>query len=177
MTRLLAELGHEVNGIDATPAMLERATPLPVAVGAVGSLPVRDHVADVVTCCLALVHVADLGETFREFARIVRRDGVVIISDIHAATPPLGGVATVIIDGEQRTLPTHARWPSAYVAAASAAGLSIISLAEPGCLNGGVGAGGELAQKRAPAAADMAYGYVPSAVVLGFLATGQGTRS
>ena len=171
VTRLLAELGHDVVGVDATGAMLQRASPLPVAAGAIGALPVRDSAADLITCCLALVHVADLGGTFRELARIVRPGGVVVISDIHVALLPLGGVAMVIIDGEQRALPAHARWPAAYVAAASAAGLSLISLAEPGCVDDGVGGGGELAQKHSAAAADMAYGYVPAAVVLGFRRT------
>ena len=69
----LAELGHEVRGIDATSAMLERArTKVPEAhfeVGELESLPLETASVDLAVCGLALTHLARLGPAIRELAR------------------------------------------------------------------------------------------------------------
>ncbi|MBA3281215.1 MAG: class I SAM-dependent methyltransferase [Acidimicrobiia bacterium] len=73
------ELGYEVIGVDATEAMLEvarnkvsRAT---FRLGNLESLPVADASVDVITCSLALTHVAEITPAIAEMAR-VRGPGV-----------------------------------------------------------------------------------------------------
>jgi ubiquinone/menaquinone biosynthesis C-methylase UbiE len=54
-----------------------------VVAGDLHHLPLPDDMADVVVTGLALTHVADLGPVFTEFARVLRPEGHLIVSDVH----------------------------------------------------------------------------------------------
>src|SRR4051794_1733355 len=90
----LADRGHEVIGIDSSPAMLDKARgKLPVArfeLGDLIALPLPDASVDAALCALALVHIPDLRLAFAEFARVVRPGGRVVISDVHPFLTALG---------------------------------------------------------------------------------------
>lgn len=87
----MAGLGARVWGMDATAAMLAIAQAkqencshkADFLQGDVTKLPFADASFDLVTCALALSHVADLKSAISEFARVLRPGGRVLISDFH----------------------------------------------------------------------------------------------
>jgi ubiquinone/menaquinone biosynthesis C-methylase UbiE len=94
-TRRLVELGHEVTGVDATQAMLDRAREkAPQAEFArsdLRDLPLDDESVDLAVCALALEHLEDLARPVAELARVVRPGGTVIISESHPVLRAIGG--------------------------------------------------------------------------------------
>jgi ubiquinone/menaquinone biosynthesis C-methylase UbiE len=95
--RRLAELGHDVVGVDGSPEMLRVATrSVPNAVfheSDLCSLPLESASVDLVVCALALEHVADLSSAITELTRVLRSGGRMVLSDLHPAAVTLGGVA------------------------------------------------------------------------------------
>lgn len=78
---LVGPTGH-VFALDASLGMLVEAgrhVPIPRIQGRVEELPIRDELADVLTMGYALRHVADLVATFREYRRVLRPGGKVVI--------------------------------------------------------------------------------------------------
>jgi len=74
--------GGRVVAVDASLGMLLEAgrhVPIPRIQGMVEALPVADGFADVLTMGYALRHVADLVGTFREYRRVLRPGGRVLI--------------------------------------------------------------------------------------------------
>ena len=80
-----------VVGLDVSAGMLaetRRLLPIPLVQGLMEQLPVADESVDFVSMGYALRHVADLKATFREFHRVLRPDGVLLILEIaRPATP------------------------------------------------------------------------------------------
>lgn len=135
----LAALGHRVIGVDGTAAMLDVArTKLPdvqLREGRLEALPVEDASIDVLTCTLALTHVADLGPVMREFARVLRPGGTAVLSDIHPFNTVVGGSIAGFSGGDVskgipyvRNLTHHI---SEYLQAFRTAGLDVVDCMEP----------------------------------------------
>lgn len=137
--RHLADRGFEVIGVDANRTMLARAeAKVPggdFRLGDLAALPVDDAAVDVVVCSLALTHLLELGTAFREFARVVRPGGTVIVSDIHPLSVTLAGGAAVFpaaTEGfELHFVRNLVHSLSDYVRAAGEAGLLIRDCREP----------------------------------------------
>jgi SAM-dependent methyltransferase len=95
--RRLAELGHDVVGVDGSPEMLavaKRSFPQVVfREGDLCSLPLASASVDLVVCALALEHVADLSGAIAELSRVLRPGGHMVLSDLHPAVVTLGGGA------------------------------------------------------------------------------------
>ncbi len=93
----LAGLGHRVVGVDTTGAMLavarEKVPAADFRHGRLEQLPVEDETIDLITCALALTHVERLEPVMREFARVLRPGGQVILTDIHPVATMTGGIA------------------------------------------------------------------------------------
>lgn len=167
----LAQLGHAVQGVDATDSMLDVArAKLPEARfvrGDLRRLPVEDSSVDLVVCSLALVYVPDLRQPFTEFARVLRPGGHAVISDIHHLSLPLGGIVQLLDDsGRQVRITTHVYFPTDYLSAALYAGLSVRACAEVPWPDLEAGHGGPTAQAWCPDAARIAYTRTPALIQL-----------
>jgi SAM-dependent methyltransferase len=132
----LAGQGHDVTGVDQSEAMLAIARrKLPAAEfrhGDLTALPLPGGSVDAVVCALALVHVPDLSPALREFARVLRPGGRLIISDVHSCLVSLGWQAQFPAgDTGAGFMRLHCHLPSQYITAANAAGMRLRSFAEP----------------------------------------------
>jgi demethylmenaquinone methyltransferase / 2-methoxy-6-polyprenyl-1,4-benzoquinol methylase len=90
----VAILGNEdgVVGVDISAAMLAVARSklgIPLIQGSAEQLPFADRSVDFLTMGYALRHVSDLFITFREFHRVLRPGGTVLILEIAKPTNPL----------------------------------------------------------------------------------------
>jgi ubiquinone/menaquinone biosynthesis C-methylase UbiE len=136
VSALLCERGHRVTGVDPSEEMLTvaRAKGLDATfiVGDFAKLPLPDDSVDLVTCTLALTHVADLRAPMAEMARIVRPGGKIALSDIHPIAVATGGQAVFRrADGTRGATTNLQHWTSDYVAAFRHAGLEIEDCVEP----------------------------------------------
>jgi demethylmenaquinone methyltransferase/2-methoxy-6-polyprenyl-1,4-benzoquinol methylase len=80
-----------VVGLDVSAGMLaevRRLLHLPLIQGLMEQLPVADESFDFVSMGYALRHVADLNVTFREFHRVLRPGGALLILEITQPTQP-----------------------------------------------------------------------------------------
>jgi ubiquinone/menaquinone biosynthesis C-methylase UbiE len=140
LASVLVGLGHQVIGVDTTPAMLElaraRVADADLRAGRLEALPVDDCSVDVVTCGLALTHVERLEPVISEFARVLRPGGQAVISDLHPFATATGAAAAFPAgDGDQgrslHMLPNLVHQVGEYISAFDAAGLSILACVEP----------------------------------------------
>jgi SAM-dependent methyltransferase len=173
--RYLAELGHQVTGVDSSPDMLAHArVHLPDAdlrEGDLHELPLPDGELDLVVCGLALTHVPALGPVLAEFARVLRPGGRLVISDVHVMSLYLGGVANATgPDGVFRLLPAGRYLASDYLAAALPVGLTPIGCEEPPWPPS-PWAGGPQARQWCQQAAAAAYEATPAAIIWQFQKT------
>jgi SAM-dependent methyltransferase len=136
LARRLAERGHRVLGVDRSPEMVrEAARNVPgvrFAIGDLHRLPVADASVDVLTNALALTHVADLRSVFAEWARVLRRGGVAIVSDAHPDLVRLGSVPKAEgADGRPQLAAARPHSVADYLRAALTAGFVVRGFAEP----------------------------------------------
>ena len=165
----LASAGHDVLGVDATPEMLalarEKVPGAEFVQGRLEELPVQDAAFDLVVCCLALDHCADVAPAIAELGRAARPGGRVVISDIHPTMIHLGGQAAYVDEHrEWAFVRGHAHLHSEYLRALSAAGLEVDELFEP-APNRGWFEMQQVAWAEAPEAFRQAYGGIPAAIV------------
>jgi ubiquinone/menaquinone biosynthesis C-methylase UbiE len=86
----LRERGASVFGADASPEMLAQACQKKTLRGRLvladaGNLPLLDRIADVTLCSFAAAYFTSLKAVMGEMARITRRGGRVVLSDLHPA--------------------------------------------------------------------------------------------
>jgi ubiquinone/menaquinone biosynthesis C-methylase UbiE len=135
-TAYLASLGHEVVGVDSSPEMLDVArTKVPTGTfheADLLELPLGDGSVDLVVCAIALTHVPDLAQALREFARVLKPNGHIVVSDSRGVIGDIGlPVVKVAPDGSFGYMPTYARLASDYLAAALPLGLEVRRCEEP----------------------------------------------
>jgi demethylmenaquinone methyltransferase/2-methoxy-6-polyprenyl-1,4-benzoquinol methylase len=86
-----------VIGIDPSPAMMTSSggkLPIRLIQGRAETLPFADHTFDFLSLGFALRHVADLESVFREFRRVLKPGGRVLLLEI---TRPEGRVASALL--------------------------------------------------------------------------------
>ena len=146
-TRELAERGANVTAFDASEAMIELARAhtggrVRVDRAVLGEpLPYPDGAFDRVVCALAIHYAADRPAAFAEFYRVLRRDGVLVISTGHPFTDwrRHGGSyfdTTLVSEiwhtsGGDHEVPYWRESLTALCAAATGAGFLIEQLIEP----------------------------------------------
>jgi demethylmenaquinone methyltransferase / 2-methoxy-6-polyprenyl-1,4-benzoquinol methylase len=76
-----------VIGLDLSEAMLEaarRKLDIPLIQGMAEALPLADESVDFVVMGYAIRHIADLESCFREFKRVLRRDGTLLLLEVSS---------------------------------------------------------------------------------------------
>lgn len=146
----LAGRGHQVIGVDSSPAMLARARErVPAAdfrEGDLTALPLPDDHVDFAVCALALAHHRDLRPGFAELARVLRPGGHLVVTDIHHEMVMLGSVPHVrSAEGEPQLIPSYRHRAADYLAAALPLGLQVRRCEEPRTAPGE--AAGDLAEE------------------------------
>jgi SAM-dependent methyltransferase len=134
--RHLAQLGHEVLGVDITPEMLRRAaTNVPEAgflEADLRDIPAEDERFDLVVCGLALAHLPDLRSAVVELGRVLRPGGRLVVSVLHPFLAHLGWHAPFAdARGERGFVREHAHAHADYLAAFRSAGLHVRGCLEP----------------------------------------------
>ncbi len=145
----LARAGARVTGVDFSLGMLQelRRKRPPASLELIehdlrAGLPLPDDEFDLLLCSLVLEHLEDLAGALREFARVVRPGGRVVLADFHPemfrrglharfrvggnrgeALAPAPGPQKIQIEGVDHTI-------SDYVMAILGAGLEIRSMSE-----------------------------------------------
>ncbi|MGW0229956.1 class I SAM-dependent methyltransferase [Actinopolymorpha singaporensis] len=165
----LAELGHEVVGVDSSPEMLARAR-AKVPAGefreaALDELPFPDGSFDSLVCTLALTYQPRLEPTLAEFARVLRPGGQMILSDIHWLSLYLGGVSSIDGPDGRLAMPASRFLPSDYLRVAIASGFTVRACHEPRWGDVPGGHGGSDAQRYCPEAVRVACRDTPALIV------------
>lgn len=132
----LHKLGHEVLGVDLSPAMLQHAKTRNPKIKFIKSnlkaLPLDNNNFDLVICALALTHFSDINQVLTELFRVVRPGGHIIISDIHPWLVALGGQAEFHDKaGKRGYIRNYIHWHSIYFQAFNRIGLKVLECLEP----------------------------------------------
>jgi SAM-dependent methyltransferase len=120
-------------GVDASPAMLAVAARKNglrgrLAVGDASALPIASGAADLVLCALTFGHIRDRAGAMREFARVLRPGGTLILSDFHPDAAARGWRRTFRHEGRVYDLENHPYTVPQLCEMAD--GLSVVSVVE-----------------------------------------------
>jgi len=135
----LAEQGKRVEATDQSANMLavarrkaeERGLHVRFRKEPVSEIGSPNSSTDLVLCMLALAHVQDLQAPMREFARILRPGGHLIISDLHPDIQACWGPdSTTEINGAEFPFPSYHSSTQEYEAAAVSAGLDVVAVVD-----------------------------------------------
>ena len=133
----LARNGFRVTAIEPNPAMLEVARNAAtrdqldvqfIQAGLESGLPVDDRAYDLLICALVLCHVPGLGEVAREFSRVLRPGGLVLITDFHPDTIAHGIETQLDRDGVRYQLPNEKHGRQTYLNALEGAGFELVEV-------------------------------------------------
>jgi len=135
---LLAEAGARVAAVDSSPEMLqharrkatERGSAIDFREGDLTALPYPDEAFDLVVCALSLCHLTDLNPAAREFARVLRPGGRVIVSDFHPFCLLIGWRTAFYTERATCWIENHLNLTEEYVRALLANGFELTDLRE-----------------------------------------------
>lgn len=135
-SEFLHTLGHEVTGVDFSPAMLRHAKTRNRKIKFIKSdlraLPLNNDNFDLVICALVLTHFSDINQILTELFRVVRSGGHIIISDIHPWLVVLGGQAEFHDKaGKRGYIRNYIHWHNIYLQAFNQIGLKVLECLEP----------------------------------------------
>jgi len=125
-----------IEGVDATPEMLERARDrdvfASVRVADVSDTGLPSEAYDLITVCLVDEHLAELAPLYREAARLGEPGAAFVLVGFHPFFIMTAGMPTHFHgdDGEPRAIETHVHLFSDHAKAALAAGWQLLELHE-----------------------------------------------
>lgn len=144
VSRALAERGHRVLGVEASPALAaaarEAAPAIEVLEADAAALPLADGAFDLVVCSMALLNFDDLEASVREAARVLEPGGRFCFTTVHPWNSLKSAedyfaeqtyAETRTRDGLTMTFTDRHRPLSAFSRAFEGAGLLIEALREP----------------------------------------------
>ncbi len=130
----LARRGVKVTAVDQSPEMLEVAEKTAQREGLTidfrhadieGGLGGESSQYDFVMCALMLSHVADLSRIAREFYRVLRPGGAVLITDLHPNVVQIGWGSSVTRPGVTYFIESQGHTRHDYLASVTAAGFDV----------------------------------------------------
>jgi ubiquinone/menaquinone biosynthesis C-methylase UbiE len=127
---LAQQYAAKVLGVDFCPEMLFQASRKPGLAGCLGlaeayRLPVADGAADLTLCSFALGYLASPGPALAEMARVSRKGGRVVVTDLHPRALAAGWTRSFRSDGQIYEIDHHLHPIATWVTAAESAGLSL----------------------------------------------------
>ena len=135
--RMVAAEAAEATGVEPSAEMIAAGAAvrlgrpeIRVIQGEAGDLPVPDAAFDFAWCRLVLGHLPSIGRPYAELARAVVRGGQVIVSDFHPVAHANGHRRTFRSATGVHEIEHYPHRPADHIAAAGAAGLSLIEWAE-----------------------------------------------
>jgi ubiquinone/menaquinone biosynthesis C-methylase UbiE len=131
----------QVFGVDFCPEMLLEAARKPGLAGCLGladasRIPIADGSADLTLCSFALGYFETPHPVIAEMARVSRKGGRVVVSDLHPRALAAGWTRSFRSDGQIYEIDHHLHTIATWVAAAQSASLTLdwcleASFAEP----------------------------------------------
>ena len=155
----LAENGKRVTAVDFSPRMLaearkkakERELPIDFRCEDISGLSFADASFDLVICALALAHVDDLKKPIKEFVRVLRSGGHLVITDLHPQMQTeLGPGYQVDIAGKERFFPNYHMSVEEYLDTLAEVGANVVAAIDIPKLREGVEPGGLLVWAKKP---------------------------
>jgi len=137
---LLAERGASVTGIDCSSEMLKHAKrktspsyQIELCQGTIEKIRFPSEHFDLVVSALTLGHLPELEPTFAEAVRVLKRDGRIVISDVHPYWPVSGHDYTEFFDetGQEYRIPIYSHLVEEYWHLCRKYGLHLEDIREP----------------------------------------------
>jgi len=126
---LAKQRGARAFGVDFCPEMLLEAARKPDLAGCLSladacRVPFADGAADLTICSFALGYLASLHQAIAEMARVSRKGGRVVVTDLHPCAVAAGWTRSFRSDGQMYEIDHHHHPIEAWEAAAESAGLA-----------------------------------------------------
>jgi SAM-dependent methyltransferase len=144
VSRVLAARGHDVVGVEGSPALAaaarEAAPETQVLDGDAAALPLPDGAVDLVVCSMALLNFDDMDAAVREAARVLEPGGRLCFTTVHPWNSLKAGedyfaehtyAETRTREGLEMTFADRHRPLAAFSRAFEGAGLLVEALREP----------------------------------------------
>jgi SAM-dependent methyltransferase len=137
---LLARLGARAIGLDRSGQMLKHArrksapdSRYELGQATVNQLPLPDRSIDLVVCALTVGHLDDLEPLVGEAARVLRRAGRLVITDVHPYWPISGHDYVEFFDpsGQEYRIPVYPHLIEEYWRLGRELGLYVEDIQEP----------------------------------------------
>ena len=155
----LAENDKRVAAIDFSQKMLaearkkakERELSIDFRCEDISDLSFADSLFDLVICAWALAHVEDLKKPIKEFVRVLRSGGHLIITDLHPTMQEsLGPCYKSVIAGKERFFPNYHTSVEKYTDTLEAVGVNVVAAIDLPKLREGVEPGALLVWAKKP---------------------------
>jgi ubiquinone/menaquinone biosynthesis C-methylase UbiE len=149
----LAENGKRVAAVDFSQKILaearkkaeDRELSIDFRCEDISDLSFADSSFDLVICALTLAYIDDLKKPIKEFVRILRNGGHLIITDLHPQMQTsLGPCYKAVIAGQERFFPNYHMSVEKYTDTLEAVGVNVVAAIDIPKLRQGVEPGGLL---------------------------------